>query len=350
LVRIRRRSRKTGLPPGSLVYVGEKKVGKPRITIMDYDGERVEEKEVSRVEDCFPFKESPTVTWINIDGIHDVELIERIGRNFDFHPLLLEDILNTQQRPKLEDFGTYLFVVLKMITYGEGVEEEQISIIIAPNFVITFQEGIGDIFDPLRERIREGKGKVRKKGSDYLAYAIIDAVVDNYFSVLESLGEEVEAVEMELIQEPSTETLQAIHDLKRELITLRKSVWPLREVSNTLLRGDSKLVKKENYIYLKDVYDHTIQIMDTIESYRDMVSGMLDIYLSSISNRMNEVMKVLTIIATIFIPLTFLAGIYGMNFAYMPELEWHYGYFAVLVSMLLIASLMVVYFRRKGWM
>ncbi|MDI6888819.1 MAG: magnesium/cobalt transporter CorA [Methanocellales archaeon] len=323
------------------------------ITIIDYDEVRFLEKEAKKIEECFPFKEKPTVTWININGIHDVELIEKIGKHFNIHPLVLEDIVNTGQRPKMEDFEDYIFIVLKMLYYDEKDEEikaEQISLILGPNFVISFQEKEGDIFDPLRERIRSGKGRIKKMGSDYLAYALIDAVVDNYFTILEKLGEEIEGMEEELVTNPTQETLQAIHNLKRDMIFLRKSVWPLREVVSSLERGESPLIHETTGIYLRDVYDHTIQVIDTIETLRDLLSGMLDIYLSSISNRMNEVMKVLTIIATIFIPLTLVVGIYGMNFAYMPELGWRWGYPLVLLLMVAIGISMLVYFRRKMWL
>jgi magnesium transporter len=282
-----------------------------------------------------------------------VELIEKIGKRFGLHPLILEDIVHTGQRPKLEDFGDHVFIALKMLYYNKQkgeIESEQISLIFGKNFVISFQERVGDIFDPIRERIRKNKGRVRKAGADYLAYALIDSIVDNYFVILEQLGEEIENAEQELAVNPTPETLQAIRTFKKETIFLRKSIWPLREVANSLERGESSLVDKSTLIYLRDVYDHTIQIIDAVESYRDMLSGMLDVYLSSISNRMNEVMKVLTIFAAIFIPLTFVAGVYGMNFSFMPELGWRWGYFGILLVMAIIAAVMIVYFKRKRWL
>jgi len=351
---VKRVSKKIGLSPGTLVHIGKKKIEKVRIRIIDYDEARLQEKEAKTIEECFPFKDLPTVTWVNIDGLHDIEVMEKIGKHFGLHPLVLEDILNTDQRPKIEDFDDYIFVVLKMLYFDEDQEEvraEQISIILGSNFVLSFQERVGDIFNPLRERIRNAKGRVRKMGPDYLAYALMDAIVDNYFTVLEKLGEKIEGMEEELVTNPTPETLQTIHNLKREMILLRKSVWPLREVVSRLERGESKLIKDSTGIYLRDVYDHTIQVIDTIETFRDMLSGMLDIYLSSISNRMNQVMKVLTIIATIFIPLTFVAGIYGMNFEYMPELKWHWFYpWAFWLVMIGVAGVMLVYFRRKKWL
>jgi magnesium transporter len=347
-------SKTIGLSPGALVHIGKKKIEKVRIRLIDYDEAQLQEKEPRSIEECFPFKDLPTVTWVNVDGLHDIKIMEKIGKHFNLHPLVLEDILNTEQRPKIEDFDDYLFIVLKMLYCDESEDEiraEQISIILGSNFVLSFQERVGDIFNPLRERIRNAKGRVRKMGPDYLAYCLLDAIVDNYFVVLEKLGEQIEGMEEELVTNPTPETLQRIHNLKMEMIFLRKSVWPLREVVSRLERGESELIKDATGIYLRDVYDHTIQVIDTIETYRDMLSGMLDIYLSSISNRMNQVMKVLTIIATIFIPLTFVAGIYGMNFEYMPELKWHWFYpKAFWLVMLGVAGVMLVYFRRKRWL
>lgn len=349
----KRRMKRAGLPPGTLIHTGAQVGEKVSINIIDYAAERLEEKEEVRVEECFPFRERPTVTWINVNGLHRVDIIENIGTPFGIHPLVLEDILNTTQRPKMEDFGEYLFVVLKMTYSNEATREitvEQVSMILGSNFVISFQEREGDVFNPVRERIKNGKGRIRKMGADYLCYALIDAVVDNYFVVLESVGERIEALEEEVVGAPEPETLQKIHKLKRQMIVLRKSVWPLRELIGGLQRAESPLVRDTTEIYLRDVYDHTIQVIDTTESFRDMVSGMLDIYLSSISNRMNEVMKVLTIIATIFIPLTFIAGIYGMNFKFMPELEWRYAYPLVWLMMGVVVFFMLRYFRKKRWL
>jgi len=350
---IKKISKKAGLPPGSLVPIGKKKTSKVKITIIDYDKIQFIEKEAKKIEEVFPFKDKPTVTWVNIDGVHQPDVIEKLGKEFNFHPLMLEDIVNTEQRPKIEDFVDYIFIVLKMLHYDEKkneVNSEQVSIILGPNYVISFQESEGDVFDPIRERIRLKKGRIKNMGPDYLAYALIDAIVDNYFIILEKFGERIEFLEEELVTNPTPKTLQIIHNSKREMITLRKSIWPLREVISRLERGESSLVHKSTFIYLRDVYDHTIQIIDTVETFRDMISGMLDIYLSSVSNKMNEVMKVLTIIATIFIPLTLIAGIYGMNFKYMPELEWRWGYPIVWLVMAAVTILMLAYFRRKKWL
>lgn len=351
---IKRRSKKAGLPPGALIHIGEKKTEKVRITVIDYDEEHFEEKEIETIEECLIFKEKPAVTWINVEGIHNVEILEKLGSCYDIHTLILEDILNTDQRPKIEDMGNYAYIVLKMFYpkgKGNGIVTEQISIILSQNFVISFQEGLeGDVFNPVRARLRSGNGRIRKLGADYLVYSLIDAIVDNYFIILEKLGEEIELVEEELVSNPTEEILKTTHNLKMEMLFLRKAVWPLREVISKMERGELSLINQSTLIYLRDVYDHTIQVIDTIETFRDMVGGMLEIYLSSVSNRMNAVMKILTIIATLFMPLTFLAGIYGMNFKYMPELEWRWGYPVVLSVMFVIALLMLIYFRRKKWL
>jgi len=349
---IHRRSQKAGLPPGTIVHVGEKRRERVKLSVINYDGVNFQEKEVNNVEEAFSLRNKSSVTWLNIDGVHQPEIIEQVGKNFGMHPLVLEDIANTGQRPKMEDFDEYIFVVLRMLRFDEKENEtktEQISVVLGRDFVVSFQEMEGDVFDAIRERLRNNKGRIRKMGADYLAYSLIDAVVDNYFMILENLGETIEDIEDKLVTNPTSETLRTIHDLKREMVFLRKSVWPLREVINRLERSESPLINKSTFVYLRDVYDHTIQVIDAVETFRDMLSGMLDIYLSSVSNRMNEVMKVLTVIATIFIPLTFVAGIYGMNFRYMPELEQVWSYPAVLTLMLIVALLMVVYFRRKKW-
>jgi magnesium transporter len=349
-----RHSKKAGLPPGTLIHVGEKKTEKARISLIDYDEQQFQEKQAEGIEECFPFKSTPTVSWINIDGLGDIELFEKTGKQFGIHSLVLEDILNTGQRPKFEDMKGYIFVVLKMLTFDDeagAMKSEQVSIILGSNFVMSFQESPGDVFDEVRERIRSCKGRIRKMGPDYLAYSLIDAIVDNYFMILEKYGEQIEQLEEQLVSEPSQEILQGIHSLKGQMVFLRKSVWPLREVINGLAKSESELIADSTGIYLRDVYDHTIQIMDTIESFRDMVSGMLDIYLSSISNKMNAVMKVLTIIATIFIPLGFFAGVYGMNFEHMPELKWRFMYpFGFWLGICIIVGGMLYYFKKKDWL
>jgi magnesium transporter len=350
---LRRASKKAGLAPGTLVHTGERKAEKTRITIIDYDRDNLRETEAETVEACAPYRDAPTVTWINVSGLHDVSLVEKLGECFRIHPLVLEDILNTYQRPKIEEYDDQVFIVLKMLyrdSESGEITAEQLSMVVGENYVISFQERPQDVFDGVRERLRSSRRRIRERGADYLGYALLDAVVDSYFLVLEALGEQIEALEEDLLQEPTAETLHAVHDLKRELIFLRRSVWPLREVISLLARGDRPLFSDETILYLRDVYDHTIQVVDTIESYRDLVAGMHDTYLSSISNRMNEVMKVLTIFASIFIPLTFIAGIYGMNFQYMPELGWRWGYPGVWAAMLILGAGMLLYFHRKKWL
>jgi len=348
-----------GLPPGALVHVGQRDTGKVKITVIDYDGSSINERVLENPEEAFPFLGSPTVTWINIDGIHDIAIIEKIGKHFGLHPLTLEDIVFTNQRAKFESFDNYIYIMIKMVYLngnGDEVQVEQVSLILGDNYVLSFQEKEGDVFDVVRERLRTAKGKVRKMGPDYLAYSLLDAIVDNYFLILEHLGERVEVVEEGLVGDPSPECLKGIQDMKKDMLYLRKSVWPLREVISSFHKDESPLIKDPTVVYIRDLYDHTIQVIDTIETLRDMASGMLDIYLSSISNRMNEVMKLLTIIATIFIPLTFIAGLYGMNFNTakspfnMPELNWPYGYVFAWVVMISVALTMLVYFKRKKWL
>ena len=349
----KKRSKKLGLPPGAMVHVGEKKVERITMSVLDYDEERVEEKDLKNVEEAIPFKETPTVTWLNVNGLHDVGILKKLGDHFNIHPLILEDILNTHQRPKIEVFDDYVYIVLKMIGYNEDSKElniEQVSLILGPHYVITLQERPGDIFDSLRTRIRDNKGRIRRGAPDYLTYAIIDIVVDHYFLVLEKLGETIEIMEDAVVEHPTPSLMHEMHYLKSELIALRKAVWPLREMISTVVREEIGLITENSMPYFHDIYDHTIQVVDTVETYRDMVSGLLDVYLSSVSNKMNEVMKVLTIIATIFIPLTFIAGIYGMNFDFMPELHWRWAYPAVWGFMLVILVGMIVYFRKKKWL
>jgi magnesium transporter len=348
----KRRSAKTGLAPGALIHIGKIHADSEKITLCEYDESQFREVQTDALEGLMPPPERKTVTWIHIDGLQNVGLLERMGNVFNLHPLIIEDILNTEQRPKSEDHGDYLYIVLKLFhaAGGEAPVPEQISLVLGPNWLISLQEKEGTLFAPVRERLRNEKGRLRKGGADFLSHALLDAIVDGYFVVLDEFGEKIETVEEALIGRPSAPTLRAIQALKREIIFLRKSVWPLREMIGSLGRSDSSLIRGTSVIYFRDIYDHTVQVIDTIETYRDMLSGMLDIYLSSISNRMNEIMKVLTIIATVFMPLTFLAGVYGMNFKYMPELEWPWGYFALWGVMLVIAIVMLLYFRRKKWL
>jgi len=342
-----------GLAPGTLVHVGEKKAEKVIIKVLAYNSEKLIEKKLETVEDCLAFKDQPDINlWINVDGLDRVDIIGKLGNYFNIHPLTLEDVLNTGQRPKTEDYESYIYTVLKMIlldTKKEEITLDQVSIILGPNYILSFQEREGDVFDPVRERFKNPASRLRKNGVDHLAYSLIDAIVDNYFLILEHFGEEIENLEEGLIIQPRPETLKAVQKYKRDMITLRKSVWPLRELINGLQRVESDLIKETTRIYLRDIYDHTIQVIDSVEDFRDILSSMVDIYLSSISYRMNDVMKVLTVIATIFIPLTFIAGVYGMNFEYMPELKWRWGYPAIMLAMSLIGVSMFAYFKKRRW-
>ncbi|AKB55009.1 MULTISPECIES: magnesium/cobalt transporter CorA [Methanosarcina] len=348
-----RRGSQIGLAPGSLVHVGEKKVEKVVIRVLAYNSEKLVERKLEKVEECLEFKDKSDLNfWINVDGLDRVDIIGKLGSYFNIHPLTLEDVLNTRQRPKTEDYDSYIYSVLKMIFFDKENKEitvDQVSIIIGPNYVLSFQEREGDVFDMVRERFKNPASRLRKSGVDYLAYGLIDAVIDNYFLILEHFGDKIEYLEEGLVLHPRPETLKTIQKYKRDMITLRKSIWPLRELINGLQRVESDLIKETTRVYLRDVYDHTIQVIDTVEDFRDILSSMVDIYLSSISFRMNEVMEVLTVIATIFIPLTFISGVYGMNFKYMPELNWRWGYPTVMFAMILLAVSMFIYFKKRKW-
>jgi magnesium transporter len=342
-----------GLSPGTVVYIGKEKTAEVDITVIDYNKEEFQKKEGVKPEQCSSFKDKDSITWININGVHNTGVIEKIGEIFDLHPLVMEDIGNTTQRPKVEDFENYMFVVLKMLYYDnktKKIEIEQVSLLMGKNFVISFQERQGDVFDSVRERIEKSKGRIRKMGSDYLLYSLIDAVVDGYFFVLEKTGDRIEILEEDIVEQADPKALQNIHKAKKEMISLRRSVWPLREVVNSLSREKTPLVSGNVLIYFRDVYDHTIQVIDTVETFRDIISGLHDTYLSSISNKMNEIMKVLTMFASIFIPLTFIVGVYGMNFSYIPELNWRWGYFTVWGVILTVGIFMILYFKRKKWL
>jgi magnesium transporter len=350
-----RRSKKSGSPPGTLVHIGEERTDRVRITLVQYNESGVREQrleDLEHMEQILAKADEEGVSWMNIEGVHHLETIEKMGKSYGIHPLTLEDIVNTEQRPKTEEYDDYFFIVMKAFDYADHGSEllmSQISLILKPKWVISFEEKDGAIFSTLRDRILAGKGRLRKEGSDYLAYCLIDVTVDHYFNILEKLGERIELLQEDLIRNPTQITLQHIHKLKRQMILFRRSVWPLRETVGSLLRGESGAIHKSTLVYLRDVYDHLIHVIDSVEIYRDMLGGMMDLYLSSLSNRMNEIMKVLTVIATIFMPLTFIAGVYGMNFKYMPELEWHWGYPAVLLLMAAVAVYMLFHFSRKKW-
>jgi len=346
-------SKKTGLPPGTLLHIGKKRTEKVKFTYLSYDESQFEESEIQEVESFLVDANPSKVNWLNVDGIHQLELIEKIGKLYNIHALTLEDILNTQHRPKAEYQEKQLFFTLKMLGInqaGKKLISEQVSFVLGENYLLSFQEHQGDVFEQVRERIRLSKGRIRKKKSDYLLYALIDAVVDNYYLVIERFSDLIEKLEEKVLVSPDENTLREIQSLKKQLSKLRRSVFPLREAISSILKEESDLIDDENEKYIRDVYDHTIHIIESIESERDLVSGLKDLYMSELSNRMNNVMKVLTIIATIFIPLTFIAGIYGMNFKYMPELEWKYGYITVWAVMIFLLILMLIYFRRKKWL
>ena len=350
---LKKRAKKAGLPPGSLVHVGTPKMDKVRITVTEYNESRLREEVVQEADTCFPSEDPGIVTWIDVVGLHDTETIGKIGHNFGLHPLVMEDVLNTAQRSKIEEYDGSMFVVLKVYYVDEHTHEvtaEQVSLVFNGGTVLSFQEGDPDVFQPIRKRLQKSNGRLRTMKSDYLAYSLIDAVVDHYFVVLESLGGWIESVEEALMLDPSMDTMQEIHQLRRTILFLRKSVWPMREFAADLERSDSPAIRDTTRHYLRDLSDHSVQLVDITETFRDMIASMQDIYLSTVSNRMNEVMKVLTIFASIFIPLTFLAGMYGMNFKYMPELEWRWSYPVLWGIVLVTGACMLIYFKRKRWL
>ncbi len=350
---IRKTSKKAGLPPGTLVHVGDRKQEVTRISVMDYEGDRLDEHCPTDVETVFPLRDEPATSWINVDGVHDLTVIEKLGQHFLIHPLTLEDTVNTAQRPKLEEFDDYLYMVLKMLAWDDDagrVRAEQVSLVLGHHFLISFQEAEGDVFEPVRERIRRGRGRIRQGGGDYLAYALIDSVVDHYFVALERLGEKIEALETQLYSNEGNDPLGTIFRLQLEMIYLRKQIGPLRETLNRLHKTENPLIQEKNRVFFADVYDHLLQGIEIIESLRDVLSSLQDLYISMNGQRMNETMKVLTIIATIFIPITFVAGIYGMNFEVMPELKWRGGYIMVWVIFGVITAGMLFYFKRRKWL
>jgi len=345
----KRRHKQRGLPPGTLTAPAGATVPQT-IKVIHYTAELLREADVGSVDEVAQFKQAEGVTWVNVDGLGNVDLIREIGTLFGLHPLPLEDVLSLRQRPKVDDYENHIYHVLRMLHYDGAVETEQVSIFLGGDFVVTFQERPCDCLEPIRDRVRRGKGQIRRQGADYLMYAIIDAVIDGYFPFLEQIGEVVEELEDEVVEKPTRQTLGRVHEIKRDLLNVRRAIWPLREAINALIREESSLVGDTARVYLRDCYDHAVQVLDMIETYRELAGGLMDVYLSSVSNKMNEVMKVLTVIATIFIPLTFLAGIYGMNFEKMPEVKWPWAYPAVWGIMILSAVVMLVLFRRKGWL
>jgi magnesium transporter len=345
--------KKTGLMPGSLVHVGKKKSESVKLSLFSYDEETSDDKEINDVSQIELTPDNKKVQWLNMDGIHKIDVIESIGKHFGLHNLLLEDVLNTNHRPKAEYYEDHMLFTLKMLGInkaGNRLVSEQVSFVLGKGYLISFQEQEGDIFDQVRNRIRTKKGKVRQKKADYLFYTLIDAVVDNYFLIIDRFSENVERLEDKIVESPNENTLKEIQLLKKQLILLRKSISPLREAVSSVVKDEIHLINEDSIKYLRDVYDHIIHLSENVETQRDIVSGLKDLYMSELSNRMNNTMKVLTIIATIFIPLTFVAGIYGMNFDNMPELHSQYGYPIVWGVMVVITIGMIIYFKKKKWL
>jgi magnesium transporter len=339
--------------PGTLEHTGERKMETARIRLIDYDADSIEELTLQSIESSYDYTDKMPVTWVNVDGLHDVSIAEAVAERFGVHRLALEDVLTPTTRPKVEDFETHYLVIMKMLSFDEETESiiaEQVSLIVGERYLFTFQERVGDVFEPVRERLRQSKGRIRSRGTDYLAYALIDAIVDSYYRILETVGDRIEEIEEAALGEPTMEVMRRIHNLKREMLILRRAIWPLREATGQLYRGEVPLVTPETQLFLRDVHDHCVQVIDTVETLREVLSGAMDLYMSGVSNRMNEVMKVLTIIATIFIPLSFFAGLYGMNFDYMPELHVRWAYPVLLGGMATVAGGMLRYFHKKGWL
>jgi magnesium transporter len=349
----RRVQKQVALPPGTVAFEGVRRMERAKFSVMAYNAHELEERHDTTLEDILAAPRRGYTTWINIDGLHETDKLQRVAEQFGLHPLVMEDIVNVNQRPKVDEYDDYFYVVVKMVRYDAVADEmhsEQVSLILGDGYVLTFQEEEGDAFDPVRERIRSAKGRVRRSGGDYLADVLLDAIVDNYFVVLERLNERIEELEEPAATDPSPQILREIHQVKRDVIYLRKHVRPIRDVASELVRVESKLIREETIPFLRDLNDHVTQVVDVVEAFRDALSSIQDLHLSSVSNRMNEVMKVLTIIATIFVPLTFVAGIYGMNFDFMPELGWRWGYPAFWVVVAVLAGGMVLFFRNKDWL
>lgn len=349
---VRKTGKKAGAPPGTIMHLGEHRTYRVKITQVNYDENNYYEKNDISLGELFKSYPEYNVEWVNFDGIHDVDMIERIGAHYSINMLVLEDIVNSSQRPKYEDYDDYVYIVLRMLTHDEKrneAESEQVSIILSHDMVLTFQEKESDDFESIRNRIRKKKGKLYRMGSDFLCYSIIDYIIDNYFIVLEKIGDRIDTLEEEVLGHIEEDTIQKLHALKRDTLAIKKSLWPLRDILSIMLKPGSPIVKDETKLFLRDAYDHTVEAIETVEVYRDFISGLLDINLSRMSNRMNEIMKVLTLISTIFMPLTFIAGVYGMNFKNMPETEWKSGYFLILSIMFSMAALMLVFFKKKKW-
>lgn len=348
---VQKRSKKAGLSPGTLIHIGEQSEAPVKIALLAYADGRCDERVMKNPEEI-RIPDDAGVTWVDVGGVHQVEVLDTIGKRFNLHPLLVEDIANTDQRPKLDDYDSHIFLVMKVLTATDrgDILVEQVSFVLGRNYVLSFQENGTDVFSSVRERLRNGRGRLRQNGPDYLLYALVDAAVDQYFSILEALEEKIESLQERVMADPKSDTLKDIHALKRQLLFARRAIWPLREATNSLSRADAPLLHESTKVFFRDVYDHVVQIVDTIETLREMVSASLDIYLSSVSYRLNAVMRVLTVITTIFMPLSFIASIYGMNFEYMPELKWAWGYPVVLGVMGIVAVGMLIGFRHRRWL
>lgn len=349
----RQRSQKTGLPPGALVHLGERKTEHAAISLIEYGQGEFLEYCFAAVDAVGGYTPRLPVRWLNVHGLHEPEVLAEIGQRFKLHPLVLEDILNTDQRPKMDDYGDYLYIVARFFDYDAAamtVSSEQVSLVVGESFVLSFQERPTGSFDPVRERLRQDRGRIRQLGADYLAYALLDVMVDRYFAVLEQVGEHTEQLEDELMRKASPAVLQTLHQLKRETLTLRRAVWPLREVINVLTRADVRFFKPETQPYLRDVYDHTVHVIESLEAIRDLLAGMLDIYLSSISNRVNQEVRVLTVIALTFMPATLISGIFGMNFKLMPLLDNPVGFVIAIAMMVAVAATLAFVFWRRRWL
>ncbi len=357
--RLRRRRKRfhkrtpAGASPGTLI--ADPAAPRPRLSVLAYGPGEVVDRAIDDPESVRPLLGKHPVVWLNVDGLGDADTIRAVGKIFGLHPLALEDVINVTQRPKVENYGEHQYLVARMVEWVDHLETDQLSLFLGKNYVVTFQEKTGDPFGPVRARICNGKGSIRSRGPDYLAYALVDATIDEFFPVLEKCGERLEALEDQILTRPRPEHIPDVHEIKRDLLVLRRAIWPMRETLATLLRDEGRLIHPETRVYINDCYDHTVQLMDLIETYREISSSLVEMYLSSLSNRLNEVMKVLTMIATIFIPLTFIVGVYGMNFDpdasrwNMPELRWEYGYVACLALMTAVTLALLVYFRRRGW-
>lgn len=343
----------TNQVPGTVSYVGKKQSLTTKLDIIDYSKEHYHYVETENIEDAFKFDTSENITWINVNGLNNTKEIERLGNYYNLHPLIQEDIVTTNQRPKIDEYEDYLFIVFKMLYYNDEGDfiQEHVSMVVGKDYVTTFQEAEGDVFDELRDRLSNSRGRIRNAGADYLMFAILDAVVDNYFNVIETLSQKIELIEDQLFEDRVEDTItEEIQDLKKEILRIRRAILPLREVINRLEKIDTEIIDERTHKYIRDLYDHIIQVSESVDIYREMIWSLMDMYMTTISNKMNEVMKVLTIMASIFIPLTFMAGVYGMNFDFMPELHLRYGYYYLWGAMILVFCGMLWYFKRKKWL